>query len=286
MSSTTLAFGKITLSVHNLEAVGAFYQHSVGLQLVAGDANYSDFGVGNHVLLTLRRDPAARRHSAREPGLFHTAFLLPDRADLGRWMRHAIDRRIVVAGASDHGVSEAAYLTDPEGNGVEIYTDRPRLTWRWNNGEVDMPSDALKIEPILAAAEGTSWAGFPAGSRIGHMHLQVGDIVAAEAHYRDVLGFSVTSRYPGGTFYAVDGYHHHLATNVWNSRRVGPRELPSTGLADIEMLASRQFIAAIEQQARGAGRAVTMLADGGLSIADPWKTNISFKPASPRQDAP
>jgi catechol 2,3-dioxygenase len=283
--SNALAFGKITLSVHDLESVGAFYQHAVGLHLLAGDTNHTDLGIGNHVLLTLRLDPGARRHSSREPGLFHTAFLLPHRADLGRWIRNAIDSRIPVAGASDHGVSEAVYLADPEGNGVEIYVDRPRPTWRWNNGEVGMPSDALKIEPILEAAQGTSWAGFPDGARIGHLHLQVGDIVAAEAHYRDVLGFSVTSRYPSGTFYAVDGYHHHLATNVWNSRRAGPRDLPSTGLSNTEMFASRQFIAAIEERARGANRSVTMLADGGLSVADPWNTRITFRPVSPEKDA-
>ena len=140
-----LAMGKVVLVVHDLERVSNFYRQVVGLHLLKSDTGAAHLGVGETVLLELRGDPAARRRSQREAGLFHTAFLLPTRADLGAWSRHAAGIRASVVGASDHGVSEAIYLIDPEGNGVEIYADRPPLSWRRGSGQVVMPSDPLVL---------------------------------------------------------------------------------------------------------------------------------------------
>lgn len=280
MTAHTLAIGKVTLTVHDLGAVASFYQKAVGLHLLKEESGSVALGTAGNTLLVLQRDPAARKRSAREAGLFHTAFLLPSRADLGRWIGDAINRSTTVVGASDHAVSEAIYLTDPEGNGIEIYADRPRLDWRWNNGEVDMPSDALQIEPILSSAKGGSgWKGFPDGTTVGHMHLQVGAIAAAESFYRDLLGLAVTSHYPGGTFYAADGYHHHLATNIWNSRGAGPRDLPSTGLADFELIVASSRMSDIKARAETAGSTVTTASDGHLSLKDPWGTSVTIVPA-------
>ncbi|MBO9123705.1 MULTISPECIES: VOC family protein [unclassified Rhizobium] len=269
------SIGKVTLTVNDLDQVSAFYQEAVGLHLLHSDPSMVRLGVEGKTLLELQRDKAARRRSPREAGLFHTAFLLPSRADLGRWVKHAMKTRPPVVGASDHSVSEALYLSDPEGNGVEIYADRPILSWEWKDGLVDMPSDPLDIDALITASGSGEWKGFPEGSTVGHVHLQVGAIPAAEAFYRDVLGFAVTSRYPGGTFYGADGYHHHLATNIWNSRGAAPRDYPSTGLANIEIVSSADFFHSVGARVRDE----KVTADGEtqmLALRDPWGTEISI----------
>lgn len=270
-ASAPLSIGQVTLTVHDLDRVAGFYRQVVGLHPVTADAGAVRLGVGDTVLLELRRDAAARRRSPREAGLFHTAFLLPTRADLGRWTRHAAETRAPVVGASDHGVSEAIYLSDPEGNGVEIYADRPPASWRWQGGTVEMPSDPLDIESLLAGAGPEPWHGFPGGSVVGHVHLQVGAIAPAEAFYSGTLGLDITCRYPGGTFYAADGYHHHVATNIWNSRGAGPREEPSTGLADVEIAVSADRLRAVAERA-----SLAPSPDHRLSLSDPWGTRMTL----------
>jgi catechol 2,3-dioxygenase len=253
-TNAPLTIGKVTLTVHDLDAVTAFYRDAMGLAVLRTDAQGAALGVGETTLLELRRDPAARLRSAREAGLFHTAFLLPSRADLGRWTRHAAETKAPIVGAADHLVSEAIYLTDPEGNGVEIYADRPTSDWTWTNTLVAMASDPLDIESLVASGGQAAWNGFPPGSVVGHVHLQVGAIAPAEAFYVGVLGLDVTCHYPGATFYSSGGYHHHIATNIWNSRGASVRAYPSTGLADIEIRAT----AAPPQ-----------------SLQDPWGTSIT-----------
>ncbi|ONG56010.1 glyoxalase [Pseudoroseomonas deserti] len=231
--------GQVTLVVHDLDQVSGFYQRVIGLSLLAAGGGEAVLGAGGTRLLTLRQDRAARRSSRREAGLFHTAFLLPDRAALGRWLRHAAAIGQRIAGASDHAVSEAIYLADPEGNGIEVYADRPEAAWRWQDGQVTMGTEPLDLPALLSAGDGPAWNGAPDGTSIGHVHLQVGDTAAAEAFYAGRLGFGVTARYQGGSFFGADGYHHQLAANVWNSAGAGPRDLPSTGLAEVEIIGDR-----------------------------------------------
>jgi catechol 2,3-dioxygenase len=231
-----MRIGKVTLTVNNLKLVSDYYQQVVGLNLISQDGETARLGAGGKILLELRADPAARRASPREAGLFHTAFLLPSRADLGGWLQNAIDAQTRLAGASDHLVSEAIYLTDPEGNGIEIYRDRPRSDWTVTNGMVEMATEPLDAPAILAARE-KPWAGLPEGSTVGHVHLQAGALAQAEAFYATELGFPVTCRFPGAVFYGDGGYHHHLATNIWNSRNAPPRAYPATGLASVEIIA-------------------------------------------------
>ncbi|WP_058634723.1 VOC family protein [Aureimonas ureilytica] len=267
--ATTLTMGRVTLTVHALDRVVAFYEEAVGLHLLRRDAASAELGVGNHVLLELRHDPTARRRSMREAGLFHTAFLLPSRTALANWTREAMRRQRPVVGASDHAVSEAIYLSDPEGNGVEIYADRPRDQWRWENGAVAMTTDALDVEDLLAASDGAPWTGVPEESSVGHVHLQVGALDEAEAFYAGRLGLDVTCRYPGAIFFAADGYHHHLATNIWNSRKAGPRAFPSTGLSELE-------IHVAPARAAGIGAGGESDTQTPLTLADPWGTRIAL----------
>lgn len=269
-----LAMGRVALTVHDLDRVSAFYQRVVGLHELSAEANVVRLGAGDTVLLELRGDSKALRRSPRDAGLFHTAFLLPSRADLGAWTKHAAQTRAPVVGASDHLVSEAIYLADPEGNGVEIYADRPPSAWQKRDGLLQMPSDPLDVEDLIASASSKDWKGFPVGSDIGHVHLQVGAIAPAEAFYSGILGLAVTCRYPGGTFYADGGYHHHIATNIWNSRGARARSEPSTGLTDVEIIVSSAMRDAI--CARLPEAAVASPDPSRLSLLDPWGTSITL----------
>jgi len=262
-SDAPLQIGRVALTVRDLGAVARFYQHALGLQTLSGDGETMTLGAGGRPLLELRRDTAARPPSGREAGLFHTAFLLPARADLGRWLAHAVEARIPLQGASDHLVSEAVYLADPEGNGIEIYVDRPRAEWSMTPGGIRMATEPMDHAGVLAAAGGSRWAGMPEGSVVGHVHLQVGDLPQTEGFYGRTLGMALTSRYRGANFFGSGGYHHHLGTNIWNSQGAGPRPPGTAGLAEVVLLADAAERAAIEARA------------GGLALHDPWGTAIT-----------
>lgn len=263
-SDAPIRIGRVALTVNDLATVGDFYQRVVGLRRLSQDGGTMVLGAGDRPLLELREDRAAR-HRPAEAGLFHTAFLLPGRIDLADWLGMAAARGLALDGASDHRVSEAVYLRDPEGNGIEIYADRPRDAWRWSGGEVAMATERLDVEGLLAAAA-APWAGAPLGTMVGHVHLQVGDVAEAERFYHGRLGFDVTTHYPGAAFFSTGGYHHHLAANVWNSRGAGPRAMPSTGLAEL--------VLAVRDPAR-----LAELGGEGAGFADPWATPLRLEAA-------
>jgi catechol 2,3-dioxygenase len=263
MSTATapMEIGRVTLTVHDLPGLTDFYTRALGLSVLASDGTEATLGAGDAALVTLIGDPAARTRAPREAGLFHTAFLLPDRAALARWLHHAAGTRLPVQGMSDHKVSEAIYLGDPEGNGIEIYVDRPRAAWTGADGAIRMTTDPLDLNDLAAAADGP-WRGAPSGTVVGHVHLQVGDVPQAEAFYAGTLGFDITAHYPGAAFFGAGGYHHHFAANIWNSRGAGRRE-PSTGLAAVELRADPAARAAIAARTGGA-----------TTLTDPWGTRI------------
>lgn len=263
-ATAPMQIGTVTLTVNDLPRLADFYATTFGLAKLRSDGAEAVLGAGDRALLRLISDPAAPRHDRRQAGLFHTAILLPDRAALGAWVHHASATRLPVQGASDHRVSEAIYLTDPEGNGVEIYADRPRSLWTRPDGTIHMTTDPLDVADLAASAKGP-WKGAPEGTTIGHIHLQVGDVQKAEAFYEGTLGFPVTAHYPGAAFYGAGGYHHHIATNVWNSRAAGPRP-PATGLAAFEILADDAAFAALASRT-----------GGRTDLADPWGIQITVK---------
>lgn len=263
-ASAPVEIGRVALTVNDLDAVGRFYETALGLQPLTRDGGTARYGAAGRVLLELRGDKTARRSSPREAGLFHIAFLMPDRAALARWLIHAAETRVALQGASDHLVSEAIYLADPEGNGIEVYVDRPRSAWTHDGKSVRMATNALDLNGLARSADGP-WAGAPEGMVVGHVHLQVGTVPEAETFYNGTLGFEITAHYPGAAFYGSGGYHHHLATNVWNSRGAGPRAQPATGLADVELLTDADAHAAII--ARTGGK---------TGIADPWGTAVTL----------
>lgn len=222
----------IALTVRDLTAMAQFYETALGLVPMGNDGEVRRFGAGDKMLLELRHDPAAKPVDPREAGLFHTAFLLPGRADLGSWLRHAAQKGIKLTGASDHGVSEALYLDDPEGNGIEIYWDRAESTWNRMGDRVEMFTKRLDLNELAADAAG-SWPGMPDGSKIGHVHLQVGDLQQADDFFTAALKLTRTFDAPGGGWYGWNGYHHHIAGNMWNSQGAGPRDPHMAGLAEI-----------------------------------------------------
>ncbi|SNR34728.1 VOC family protein [Paracoccus sediminis] len=244
----------VALTVRDLPGMTAFYRDAIGLTPLGGDGETARLGAGDRTLLELRRDPAARPRDPRQAGLFHTAFLLPDRAALARWLRHAADSGTRLSGASDHGVSEALYLDDPEGNGIEIYRDRPASDWTRTGDRIEMFTRRLDLDRLLADAD-APWTGAPQGSTVGHVHLQVGDLDRADGFFAGDLGLTRTFDGPGGAWYGWDGYHHQLAGNVWNSQGAGRREADTTGLAEIAV--------------NDPGRSDT-------TMADPWGTPFRF----------
>lgn len=230
-SDAPIQIGRVVLTVNDLSRVGDFYQDVIGLNHLRGDNAELILGAGDLPLLELRQDRNARHHP-REAGLFHTAFLLPDRRVLGSWLRGVAEKGQPLDGASDHLVSEAIYLHDPEGNGIEVYADRPRDTWRHNGSEVQMDTIALDLQGLMASGR-ESWRGMPEGGVIGHVHLQVGDVAQAEDFYMNDLGMDRMAHVFGASFFASGGYHHHLAGNIWNSRGAGTRSPDSTGLSEV-----------------------------------------------------
>ena len=267
----------VTLVANDLAKVARFYQDVIGLASISQEPSLVRLGVGATVLLSLRADPDARPWSQGEAGLFHTAFLLPTRADLGAWLRHAEEAGLTLTGAADHLVSEAVYLTDPEGNGIEIYVDRPDSEWQWTeDGSVVMRNARLDHAGLVAAAD-QPWAGMPAGSRVGHVHLQVGDLDATEQFYAGVLGFDIMCRYPGALFLGSGDYHHQLAGNIWNSQGAPVRADGTTGLAEVTLFADDDISESVRSRFRDAG--LPLIEDGEtLVLRDPWATSLRLAP--------
>ena len=232
-----LRLGAVHLIVSDLERSVAFYEDPIGL--LPGrrdlDAGIVALGAGGEDLLVLHEDRGARP-AGRHAGLYHFALLFPDRAALARALARLAATRTPISGASDHGVSEAIYLNDPDGNGIELYADRPRSAWPAPErpGErVGMYTIALDLPGLLATVEGAPVdARADPGLVVGHLHLHVSDLAAATAFYRDEVGFEVMTEYPGAVFVSAGGYHHHLGFNVWRGEGVPPVPPHAVGLRE------------------------------------------------------
>src|SRR6185437_3671552 len=235
--ATTL--GPVRLTVSDLDRSRAFYERAIGLRATELDDGTIGLGVpGGPALVELRGDSSAPRLNRRAPGLYHLALLLPTRLDLAFALARLVQARWPLDGASDHLVSEALYLSDPDGNGIEIYRDRPRDQWRRSEGQLEMATLALDIDSVLGELSQSTelQRTAPAGTTIGHVHLQVADIAEAEAFYHGVLGFDVMVRtYPGAMFVSAGGDHHHIGLNTWHSRGSAPPAQGSVGLRHFDV---------------------------------------------------
>ena len=229
-----VSVGHVGVKAKDVEALADYYRHAVGLHDVSRRPGAIVLGAGGRPLLEIEEFKSARPDDPRSAGLYHTAFLLPSRPDLARWARRAIDKQIAVVGASDHYVSEAIYLTDPEGNGIEIYADRPKGTWDWQGNSVKMGTVPLDVANLLTELkEGDAgWQGAPDNSIVGHVHLRVGDAAAAEKWWHEQLAFDTVAQYGNqAVFLSTGGYHHHVGANSWQSKGAKERDADRTGLS-------------------------------------------------------
>jgi len=273
--------GPVHLQVADLHNLTQYYT-TLGLHLRRRTSTQTVLGAGDQDLLVLHERKDGQRVRGTS-GLYHFAILLPSRADLGRALRHMGQNAIRVDGASDHAVSEALYLSDPEGNGIEIYRDRPRNEWRYPNGQLLINTTTFDAEGVLAAGDDSSaaWDGFPSGTVIGHMHLQVGNIYKTETFYRDTLGFDLITRYgPSATFLAAGGYHHHIGANTWAGVGAPPAPDNAWGLAHFTIeVPDAQALAAVRAQVEGAGISVPEHNDGYF-VRDPSGNGIVLRSAA------
>ncbi|WJV31076.1 VOC family protein [Rossellomorea sp. AcN35-11] len=209
--------GEVNLKVEDLERSISFYQEVIGFKVMKKTVNSVTLTAdGRKPLLSLVQPENVTPKQPGTTGLYHFALLPPCRSDLGRILEHLIKLNVQL-GSSDHLVSEALYLSDPDGNGIEIYRDRPSSEWTWNGDQVEMTVDPIDAEGILAEAKGHSWDGLPPGTIMGHIHLHVSDLKSTEEFYAMGLGFDVVSRFGDrALFISTGGYHHHIGLNTWN----------------------------------------------------------------------
>jgi catechol 2,3-dioxygenase len=275
--------GRVRLQVADLERSIRYYERVIGLRVLVRE--------GSHAILSAAHDDrplvALHERAGATPvprrgrlGLYHFAILVPDRATLGRFLSH-LESSGAYVGMSDHFVSEALYLTDPDGLGIEVYADRPRSEWRHADRQLQMTTVPLDAASVVGAAGGARWTGMPAGTVIGHVHLYVGHLDDAAAFYHQALGLDkVVWNYPGALFLSAGGYHHHLGTNTWAANA------PSAGegdarLIDWELLVPRTADAeSAAQSLTDSGYSVLREGDADGSswlVADPWGTNVRLR---------
>jgi catechol 2,3-dioxygenase len=271
----------LSLTVADLERSLIFYREALGFELIRKEAGEATLGAGGTPLLHLSEQHGAHpwpRDRQSYTGLYHFAILVPTRSDLGRWLRHWLELGFPLPGQGDHLVSEALYLEDPDGNGIEVYRDRPRDEWPRVNGQIQMASDPVDIRGLLAdaAASGESWAGMPSGTRIGHMHLQVADIGRAEEFYHNLLGFDVIFRMPSALFVSAGGYHHHIGMNTWHSRGAGPAPEGSAGLRYFTVTLPDDNAVAPILARLDAAAVPYRHEDGSVYVEDPWRNQIQL----------
>ncbi|MFB1063810.1 VOC family protein [Natrinema sp. H-ect4] len=270
----TARIGRTALLVTDLDGMIDFYRDVVGLSVLTRRETTATLGVGETPLLVLDRDESASPRGHDQAGLFHNAFKVPTRTALGAALERIRERRHL-DGASDHYVSEALYCTDPEDNGIEIYTDRPRAEWpRASDGTIRIGTAPLDLEDVAAQSDGSADA--PAGTTVGHVHLEVSSIDATREFYVETLGLTVQTEAQSALFLAAGDYHHHLGTNAWNGRS---QPAGGRGLAWFEFVVpDDETLATVRRRLDDADVAVGDRTDG-LELTDPDGISIRIRAA-------
>ena len=270
--------GAVRLQIADLDRSLAFYEHVLSFRTVSrrdGRAVLAAHG-DDAPLVELVERPGARPVAKRgRLGLYHFAILLPDRPSLGRFVRH-LGEIGAHAGAGDHLVSEAFYLNDPDGLGIEVYADRPRSAWKRLGRQLMMATDPVDVRDLVRAAGDAPYAGMPAGTVIGHVHLHVGDLAAAAAFYSEALGFDrIVWSYPGALFLSAGGYHHHLGTNTWAGSGAEPAADDEARLLEWTIvLPDAGSVDATAASLATAGQAIERGPEGDVVARDPWGTRV------------
>lgn len=269
--------GEVAMTVSDLQRALSFYRDTLGFRLLNSAGSEARLGAGETAMLRLFENPAARAVRGVS-GLYHFAVLLPNRRSLARLVYHLAENGIEVSGVADHGVSEAIYLSDPDGNGIELYSDRRKAEWpRDDLGRLQMGTDQLDLEDLLLELRGglDPFDGLPEGTRVGHIHLHVANLAEADRFYREVLGFSLMQRYGAGAmFFSAGGYHHHVGVNIWAGEGAPPPPPDAVGLRWFEIrLPGQAALDEIAARLQAAGIS-TEAHEGGLLVHDPAQNGI------------
>ncbi|ARD47338.1 glyoxalase [Sporosarcina sp. P37] len=270
--------GQVNLKVQNIERALAFYQEIIGFKVLEKTERKVHLTAdGKTVLLSIEQPENVLPKQGRTTGLYHFALLLPERSDLAKIVQHFIENRFQI-GSADHLVSEALYLSDPDGNGIEIYVDRHPSKWDWDKGEVAMANDPINFPELLSGVKPHTWNGLPAGTVMGHIHLHVSELKTTEEFYTKGLGLEVVNRYGNQALFLSDGkYHHHIALNTWNG--VGaPKPFPnSAGLESFTlMLPNEEKKHKMIAQLKSIG-ATVMEENGSVIAIDPSGNRIQLR---------
>ena len=274
-----LRLGLVRLQVADLDRSVGYYGRVLGLRALESTPERATLvaqGDDTPLIELIEGRGAAPVPRRGRLGLYHFALLLPDRASLGSFVTHlaALGQ---YAGSADHLVSESLYLTDPDGLGIEVYADRPRSSWRIAGGALAMAVDPLDLDDLVRAAGGQSWTGAPPGTRMGHVHLYVGDLQGAGAFYHAGLGFDrIVLNFPGALFLSAGGYHHHLGTNIWAAGAPPAAEGDARLLEWTVQLPERSDVEAAARSLAEAGYHVRH-DPGGSVAADPWGTDVRLE---------
>lgn len=270
---------EVHLNVADLQRSLEFYQGIIGLKVLEKTGEKALLTAdGKTPLVTIEQPSVVRPKQPRRTGLYHYALLLPSRADLAKVILHMIEVKYPLQGGSDHLVSEALYLADPDGNGIEIYTDRPASTWKWEGKEVVMTTEPMNVEDILKEDDGKPWSGLPTGTIMGHIHLHVAEFQKTEEFYCQGLGFEIVCRYGGqALFLSTGGYHHHIGLNTWNGIGAPAPEENSVGMSSYHVVFPNEE-ARQEAVARltGLGAAVSEV-QGSLFTTDPSGNRLELR---------
>jgi catechol 2,3-dioxygenase len=271
--------GPVTLRVSDLDNSLAFYEEVLAFRRIDRTDGRATLGAAEGpALLELHEVPGAPPQPSWSTGLYHVAILLPTRADLG-WLLMRMANAGLEIGQGDHLVSEALYISDPDENGLEVYRDRPREEWQWDaTGAVKMATDPVDIQGLVddARREGKNWDVLPAGTTVGHIHLQVADIPRSERFYHDILGFDITARWPSALFVSAGGYHHHIGMNTWQSRGAGPAPETSAGLQTFVIALPDQDALAEVRARLSENNMPFEERDNGLEVRDPWHNRVQL----------
>lgn len=272
-----MRLGEVVLNVGHLEEMAGFYQEVIGLTLLEKNERVVRLGVSgsNEALLVLRKIDNAVVPEVPRIGLFHTAFLLPTRENLADVLVHLIKSGYPIDGAGDHAYSEALYLHDIEGNGIEIYADRAKTDWmRDAEGNLPMVTEEVDVDGLLKIATGEAFTGMAVGTKIGHVHLQVSDVDKAEQFYRRALGLNLTTAIPSARFFAAGDYHHHIGTNMWAGRNLQNRQEQEVGLGWFTIITPDKEV--ISKQLEEQGYQVNRF-EKTISVVDSNGIMIHFK---------
>ncbi len=269
----SIDLGPVHLTVTDLDRSAGFYQDAIGLQVRERGDTEASLGAGGEELVHLVEDRDARP-AGRHAGLYHFALLHPSREELARATARLVAARAPISGASDHGISEAIYLPDPDGNGIELAADRSRDRWGDLSDPTTIGPQPLDLEALLAtvAAEQPQRHADPALA-IGHLHLHVGDVDQGLGFYRELIGFEAQTLFPSAAFVSVGGYHHHLAFNTWRGESVPPAPEDAVGLRHWTVLLDAPDLEAAQGRLADAGIDVET-GDGGVLVRDPWSNAL------------